>query len=168
VVICDPANGLPGRPYDLIFSTFVYEHLIRPDQVLEAGLGAMEAGGLLAIFSPHYGMPGYVPPALRALPLSKRVAAAVLLACGRQWAAWRRRANFWIVTEPALFQRGYFVDADAVHLVSVADLRALLGTRVDFLPLRVQTKGLRDWVWSRFLLLGVLLRKRQSGHLLAK
>jgi SAM-dependent methyltransferase len=160
VLICDAADGLAGGPYDLVFSTFVYEHLIRPAQVVEASLATLAPGGLLAIFSPHYVLPGYVPPAMRAMPLAKRWAATLLLAWQKWWAAWRRRPNFWIVTEPALFVRGYFMDADAVHLVSEADLRILLGSRVDPLPLNFPAKSLRDWVWSRFILLAVLYRKR--------
>ncbi|WP_159460304.1 class I SAM-dependent methyltransferase [Tistlia consotensis] len=160
VLLGDAAEGLAGGPYDLIFSTFVYEHLVRPDRVVEACVSALAPGGLLAIFSPAYVMPGYVPPALRARPRAQGLTVTLFLWLQALKVRLGGRPNFWVAAEPALFERGYFVDADAVHLVAPADLDRLLAGRAVRRPLRLPAQGLADWVWSRFLLLAALYEKR--------
>ena len=159
VLIGDAADRLTGGPYDMIFSTFAYEHFVSPARVLETSLAVLAPGGLLGIVSPLYVAPGYIPPALRHLPRWKGLAASCFLAWQNLYARLCGRPNFWIVTEPALFTHGYRIDADAVHLVSSGDLAVSLRNRAERLPLRLPARDWWDWVWTRFLLLAALYRK---------
>ncbi len=160
LLVGDAAEGLDGGPYDLIFSTFVYEHLVRPDRVVEACLAALAPGGRLALFSPAYVVPGYVPPALRARSRWAGLAATVFLCLQSLRTRLTGRPNFWIAAEPAVFDQAFRIDADAVHLVAPADLDCLLAGRARRRTLHLPAHGLRDWIWSRFLLLAAVYEKR--------
>lgn len=56
-----------GERFDVMFSTFVWEHITNPREVLEWKLSHLNPGGSVFIFCPRYDAPGYVPPSARHL-----------------------------------------------------------------------------------------------------
>jgi|APCry1669189241_1035207.scaffolds.fasta_scaffold22747_2 SAM-dependent methyltransferase len=110
--------------FDVIFSTFVWEHIPRPVEALEEMLRLLAPGGSLFLFSPRYDALGYVPPALRHLSWAESIAASSRLHAARWRSFFRGTCDFFIVSDPAVFNcTAWFRDADAVHLVSRRDLR---------------------------------------------
>jgi 2-polyprenyl-3-methyl-5-hydroxy-6-metoxy-1,4-benzoquinol methylase len=57
-VFIGPLDSQPidGR-FDLVVSSFVYEHVVYPQRFLDRCLAALRPGGLLVIFSPKYTLP---------------------------------------------------------------------------------------------------------------
>ena len=147
--------------YDVIFSTFVWEHLPNPRQSLTQLLALLAPNGCLILASPRYDVPGYVPPSARRL--AKR--SQWLLSA---WLAWRRARvlfgaspDFLVHSEPACLHGPWFRDADAIHWVSRFDLRHLEGDyRIE--SLRIPTVGLKSRLWARFALLFVRITRTTS------
>ena len=121
-----------NESFDVIFSTFVWEHVTNPKATLETLLQRLEPGGSIFLFCPRYDWPGYVPPALRHLSRWKGLWLSLWLQLSRlpSWLRASGGGSFWIVKEPAVFHvPAWFRDSDAVHLVSRGDLRAYLRGR---------------------------------------
>lgn len=122
------AIDLPER-FDIVFSTYCLEHVSNPSTHLDTlwkQLNAPRAsaeGGSLFLISPRYDLFCYLCPSSRhESPLSKL---RLLLI---KWRAHCRRfvtgePQFLIHTDPAVFHRPFFPDADAVHWVSLHDIR---------------------------------------------
>jgi len=120
---------LPGE-FDIIFSTYVLEHVSNPWMHLETLWKQLvpprssAGGGSLFLISPRYDLFGYLCPASRHEPPFSKLKLLMI-----QWEA-RCRAiiagepQFLIQTDPAVFHRPFFPDADAVHWVSLHDIRA--------------------------------------------
>lgn len=159
VLIGDVADCVEPEKYDLVFSTFVYEHLVFPESVVQACFAGLRPRGVLILFSPNYTMLGYIPPALRHLTKPKQLITHLRLVVSAQLSKLMRRPNYWIVTDPALFFGSYFRDADAVHMVSRNDIVLTLPREAQRLPLNIPAASLRDWIYTRFMLLAVAYRK---------
>jgi len=148
-------------PYDVIFSTFVWEHLPNPRESLTRLLGLLSPGGCLILASPRYDLPGYVPPSARRL--DKR--SQWLLSA---WLAWRRarvmlgaKPDFFVHGEPACLHGPWFRDADAIHWVSRFDLQHLAPDhRID--TLRVPSYGLKSRLWASCALLFVRIEPERA------
>lgn len=116
--------GLSGE-FDVVFSTYVWEHVSNPAQTLDVLLNMLSPHGALYLFSPRYDLPFYRPPALRHLSMPRQVVASLLLIKDRVRVKLGGRPGFWITPEPAVLNvDDWFRDADAVHLVSLKDLEA--------------------------------------------
>lgn len=115
--------------FDVVFSTYVWEHVSNPVATLETLLRLVSPGGVLLLFSPRYDAPLYVPPALRHLPKWRRWTASVRLWLDRLRVGAGGAPGFWITPRPAVLDvEHWYRDADAVHLVSIHDIqRALAG-----------------------------------------
>lgn len=148
--------------FDVIFSTFVWEHVTNPKALLEELLARLAPGGSLFIFSPRYDVVGYVPPALRHLGLLTGLWLSLRLHVHRiatrlPWG----KARFFIVPDPALFHaKGWFTDADAVHLVSLHDLRV----HIKRMNLQIHNcwpkkNGFKRALFERLMKLSVEIRK---------
>ncbi len=119
-------------PFDIVFSTFVWEHVSNPAATLETVLSLLNPGGELFLFCPRYDLPMYRPPALRHLPKWRQYLATLQLSLDRLRVRLGGRPGFWVTPEPAVLNvEHWFRDADAVHLVSLHDLRAALRGRAD-------------------------------------
>jgi len=116
-VYMNPVEQLSGQ-YDIIFSTFVLEHVATPVSFLENVRRLLKPGGWHVVFCPRYDNPAYQCPSLRRLPLGARVAAAVQLWCGQILSMIDRRPRFYLNTAPAVLEGPWFRDADAVHVVT--------------------------------------------------
>jgi SAM-dependent methyltransferase len=121
-------SGISGT-FDIVFSTFVWEHVTNPKVLLDVLLERVAPGGSLFLFSPRYDIPGYVPPALRHLSRIKGLWLSIWLSITRLATLLSRSGKFWIISDPALFHMAWFRDADAIHLVSKHDLSAYLRMR---------------------------------------
>lgn len=159
VIVCDATAQIPGGPYDLIFCTFVYEHLIRPDRFLENAMAALKSGGVLIITAPRYDFPGYTPPALRRHSRLDRLVWNAALAVRKSRQVLSGRPQFWIATKPAVLNGPFYRDADAVHLVSKTDIRMALRTVATEIPLRAPERRSIYRALGPLMLLHVAFRK---------
>lgn len=151
-------RSVPGA-FDVIFSTFVWEHVTNPKATLGVLLGMLEPGGSLFIACPRYDAPGYVPPSARHYGLARRLGVAWWLAKRRLSGG--RGGAFAIHVDPAVLHAPWFRDADAIHWVALRDFFGLPpGYACE--RLRVRTRGLKAAVWERFLLAFVRIR-REAG-----
>lgn len=159
VHICDLSqiNG----PYDVILSTFVYEHICNPRQTLEHLLSIMAPGGTMFIAAPRYGMPLYIPPSARHYSRIKQYAISGWLALQRIMARIDRKPRFLIHLDPAVLRVPWYRDADAIHWVSLHDIH--LATPFGYTCRRVRLKATtwRYWVWEVFLLAYVRIDRKK-------
>ncbi len=153
---------LPDVRYDLIFSTYVFEHVLSPSRFLESVDQRLNPGGYHAIVCPRYDLPGYVCPSLRHLAKARQLAISVKVTMRRIAAAFTGRALFLVNPDPAVLHGPWFRDADAVHLVSKFDIERWhrkRGYRILFRP--PKANGLRDRLTRGMLTLCVVCRKNQ-------
>jgi len=108
--------------FDLIFHTFVFEHVSAPRSFLEQIKNRLEPGGFHVIVCPRYDLPGYVCPSMRHISRLGQMMHSVFLASTRAMARIDRRARFWVNADPAVLHVQWYRDADAVHLVSRFDV----------------------------------------------
>lgn len=136
--------------FDLIFSTYVWEHIAFPRNFLEKVDDLLLSGGYHVIVSPRYDFPGYLCPSLRygyrkkqIITKFKHTLRCLQRACGHS------RYMFCINTEPAVLHVPWFRDADAIHIVSQHDSdrwHKEHGYRVQ------QLDVCRSWIHSRITL----------------
>jgi SAM-dependent methyltransferase len=120
-VLVTDVSALQGD-YDVIFSTFVLEHVANPTEFLEQVDRLLGPTGMHAVFCPNYELPGYLCPSLRHLRGLRRYAAMGFLVGSRLRAAIDGRPRFWVNSDPAVFHGPWYRDADAVHIVSRRDV----------------------------------------------
>jgi SAM-dependent methyltransferase len=156
-----PLDGV-NETYDVVFSTFVYEHLASPRQALDHLLKLLAADGSLYLASPRYDLPGYVPPSARRLERLEQLGTAAWLAWRRTRVALGGRPDFMLHKAPACLDGPWFRDADAIHWVSRYDLK-VLEPEYSIEHLAVPTFGWKQWVWARFALLFVKIRRSSAA-----
>ncbi|HVT82921.1 MAG TPA: class I SAM-dependent methyltransferase [Phycisphaerae bacterium] len=108
--------------FDLIFHTFVFEHVSAPRPFLEQVKARLQPGGYHVVICPRYDLPGYVCPSMRHLGQVRRWTHSVSLAFSRLCARLDRSPRFWVNDDPAMLHVPWYRDADAVHLVSRFDV----------------------------------------------
>jgi SAM-dependent methyltransferase len=145
--------------YDLIFSTFVWEHLTRPRAMLTHLLGQLRPGGSLFIASPRYDFPFYISPSARHLSRFTQLCIGV-------WLMWRhivvvttRRPAFLLHKDPAVFHKPWFRDADAVHWVSILDMKYVLPRGWIMNKIGISARGLMSRFYEKYMLLFVEIRR---------
>lgn len=149
--------------FDLIFSTYVLEHVCDPQRFLAHVHRLLAPNGWHFVFSPRYDSVFYVCPSLRHQPLPVQMAANVRLALGRTAAVVSGVPRFWINCDPAVLHKPWRRDADAVHLVnrhSVESWHRQRGYRVR--RFAQAAHSWREWFLVRFLLLSSGFHKRPS------
>jgi SAM-dependent methyltransferase len=149
--------------FDVIFSTFVWEHLTCPRASLTHLLRLLKPGGTLFIACPRYDFPFYLSPSIRHLPRGARVRVALWLLWKRLQVLVSRNPAFLLHCDPAVFHRPWFPDADAVHWVSQFDLQCTLRDGWELRRIPVRAPGLRGWFWSRCLLMSVAVTRPTAG-----
>jgi 2-polyprenyl-3-methyl-5-hydroxy-6-metoxy-1,4-benzoquinol methylase len=157
VYICDVTAI--EEEYDIIFSTFVWEHLTSPRKTLNHLLCHLTPGGSLVIASPRYDFPGYLCPSTRHLPKGKQLSLSFWLGMTRLGTIISGSPRFLIHTQPALFYSEWFRDADAIHWVSLWDLKAALPDGYRLIHMNIENHGLRFWLWKKMGLLFVRIVK---------
>ena len=153
--------GISDR-FDVIFSTFVFEHVTTPRATLEHLLGMLNPGGSLFIACPRYGFPLYTPPSARHYGAMRRFMIAGSLAMNRLRSIFSGRPAFVIHIDPAVFHGSWFRDSDAIHWPSMGDLKKALPDGYGLRHVRIATgKGLKGWMYRAFLLLSVEIRREE-------
>ncbi len=147
-----------GR-YDVIFSTFVFEHITNPRATLERAWAMVTPGGALFVFCPRYDMPFYLPPSFDHRSAATRWLTGLFL-LGRRVRTWLGGPSaFLIVTDPSVFHREWARDRDAIHLVSLFDLRAFARGRGWLRRCRLPSGSVKDWVVKNLLQVNVAIEK---------
>ncbi len=141
--------------WDVIFHSYVYEHLCRPREFNERLWSHLAPGGHLLIQSPRYDFPLYFPPAWDHLSLPVKLWQTLRLAVGDLTGV-----RFTIFSDPAVFHLPFVRDRDAVHRVRKGDLRALFGERATLCEFDLAPGSLKDWIVKKLLTLRVILQKR--------
>jgi hypothetical protein len=158
---------LPDR-FDIIFSTYVLEHVSNPSIHLETLWSKLSPtddsprGGSLFLISPRYDLIGYLCPSSRHQPPLSRLKLLLI-----QWEARCRtlitkKPQFLIETDPSVFHLPFFVDADAVHWVSLLDLRAWASSKRSTIrklqspPIRMFSK---QWIIRNHATLAIEIRR---------
>jgi len=149
-------------PFDIIFSTYVLEHVTDPEQHLEALARHRATGGSIFVFCPRYDAPGYMCPSSRHLVRSARRKLFFQVLGFRLQSLLLSKPAFLIQTDLAAFHVPFFTDADAVHWVSMHDLN--LWARRKGLSLRHLKIGhprfpSKDWIVKRLLACAVEIRE---------
>ncbi|MDC0359011.1 class I SAM-dependent methyltransferase, partial [Oligoflexia bacterium] len=145
-----------NEKYDIIFSTFVWEHVSNPKATLTHLLQLLNAGGSLFLISPRYDFPLYLSPSLKHASLVKRGLVAMWLLIKRASVTLGGAPQFLIHLDPALFHGPWFRDADAIHWVSLWDLKRICASlRNVKLP---ACNTLKERFWAKFCLLYVEIK----------
>jgi 2-polyprenyl-3-methyl-5-hydroxy-6-metoxy-1,4-benzoquinol methylase len=161
----DRLSAIPA--FDVIVSTYVLEHVPDPTRHLDLVLSLLRANGSIFLFCPRYDFPGYLCPSARHLCVASQVGLLSRVVRQRIVSFILQRPAFLIQTDLAAFHGPFFTDADAVHWVSLLDLR--LWARRSNLSFRRLVNGnpkrfTKDWVVKRFLTCAVELRKGWVPH----
>ena len=145
--------------FDVIFSTFVFEHITSPNATLQHMLGLLKPGGSIFIACPRYGFPLYVPPSARHYGRLKRmrVMTSFLARRIRGWIT--GKPAFVIHTDPAILTNPFYIDADAVHWPSIRDIRQSLPSGYSLRRVDLDIKGLRGLLYKKLMLISVEIRK---------
>lgn len=146
--------------YDIIFGTFMFEHLTRPQATLRHLLAILRPSGSLFLACPRYDFPFYISPSARHLSKACQLATGAWLMLQRLRVLCGGEPRFLIHLDPAVFHRQWFRDADAVHWVSLWDLKQLLRNDAVIEKLRLSARGLRHRFWARFLLMFVRIHSK--------
>ncbi len=154
-VITGNIDRLEGS-WDLIFHSYVYEHLCRPREFNERLWSLLSPGGHLLIQCPRYDFPLYFPPAWDHLGLPAKLWRAARLAAGD----FLKAGRFTIFSDPAVFHLPFVRDRDAVHRVRKSDLHWLFGTRATVREFDLAPGSAKDWIVKKLLTLRVVLQKR--------
>lgn len=149
-----------GEAFDVIFSTFVFEHIADPRRSLEELFEALEPGGSLFLFCPRYDMPFYLSHSADHYGPARRTLISLFLFGARLWTTLSGRPRFFIHTDPALFHLPWSRDRDAIHWVSLADVRAFFRSRARVERLGIPSHGTKDWIVKHLLQLNVRIIKR--------
>lgn len=151
------------KRYDVIFSTFVWEHLTEPRASLNHLLSLLTDRGVLFLASPRYDFPCYLSPSIRHRLAVQRARVALWLLWRRLLTRFSRGADFLLHIDPAVFHRPWFRDADAIHWVSRWDLVCSVPDGWTVRDIRISSNGAWHWFWSRFLLLFVVIYRRERA-----
>lgn len=150
-----------SEPFDIVISLFSYEHMYEPTRILDALDMLVRPGGIIYIAAPHYVTPLYVPPAIRHREQIGQLAGSFFLWIQSWIVLFSGRANFYVVDDPAVFHRQWRRDADAVHMVSRADLIAHM-KHYKVRSLRTSGTTLKTRLLEKAILLFVALEKDQA------
>jgi SAM-dependent methyltransferase len=148
--------------FDIVFSTYVLEHVTDPAIHLNYLHSFLRPDGSLFIFCPRYDLPGYFCPSSRHLNWFTRLGFGLQWGGGRLNSLVSGRPTFLIQTDLAAFHQPFFIDADAVHWVSLLDLKQWTrskGAMIRSLQYGSPKSWSKDWIVKRFLTCAVEIRK---------
>ena len=146
--------------WDIIFHTYVLEHLIRPKEFIRHIYNLLNYNGYHVIQSPRYDIPFYCPPAMDHLSrLEKNMYSFHFLLQDVLPLSLYRKETFAIFSDPAVFHLPFFRDRDAVHRVSKKDIILFhkdYGSCKDY---HLPWGGLKDCIVKKFLTLRIIIKK---------
>ena len=164
VVISPLQEGvLPRCTFDIIFGTHCFEHVARPEQLLNTLTGLLKPGGSLLLFAPRYDLPLYLSPSAGDLSIPQRLLLSLRLLAIRLISRLRGTPAFVLDTKPACLDRPFRRDADAIHWVSSHDLHLFArrhGLAITELNVSQHAPALsKQWLIDQFCKLSVCLHK---------
>lgn len=115
-------HGLDGT-FDVIFSTFVLEHVSHPRRTLDKLLSLLAPGGSIYIFCPRYDFPFYISHSADHYGRARRIVLGSLVLVRRLWSLITREPAFLIHLDPASLKIEWAMDRDAIHWASLLDLQ---------------------------------------------
>lgn len=144
--------------YDIIFSTYVLEHVTNPPAHLDRLWSLLDSRGDLFIFSPRYDLPGYICPSARHLCKIKQFQFGLQAIVARLFSWITKQPQFLIQNDLAAFYLPFYSDSDAVHWVFLQDIEAWAAHRkasLKRLKLGQPAFPSKDWLIKRFCTLAV-------------
>jgi len=148
--------------YDIVFSTFVLEHVVNPLVHLGSLASLVKtAHGTLFIFCPRYDFPGYLTPSSRHLTKFIRLKFLLYSLMSRVKTIVTGKPAFLIQTDLAAFYQPFFTDADAIHWASLYDLKYFArkqGAVFNILKIGNPKFPSKDWIVKRLLTVGVSIQ----------
>jgi SAM-dependent methyltransferase len=157
-VVIGPLRCVTGV-FDIIFSTFVLEHVTDPMTTLETCWRLLKRGGKLFIFCPRYDAPFYLPHSTDHYSARARIGMAMRLIATRLQTLITRKPRFLVHTDPAVFTLPWQRDRDAVHWVSYLDLAIFFKGRASVRKLHVASGSLKDAIVKNFLQINLCVEK---------
>ena len=154
--------SVPGD-YDIIFSTYVLEHVTDPTTHLEQVWTLLSDDADLFIFSPRYDLPGYLCPSARHLSSLEELKFVARAGWARLVALFLRRPQFLIQTDLAAFHGPFYLDSDAVHWVSLRDLKIWAASHnATLITHRIGRPDFpsKDWLIKRLCTVAAQITKR--------
>jgi SAM-dependent methyltransferase len=145
--------------FDVIFSTFVLEHISDPRRTLEKLFAMLPEGGRLFIFCPRYDAPFYLSHSADHYGALRRFGIGLTLAAARLWTLATRRPLFLIHTDPAVFHIPWDRDRDAIHWASLWDLVLFFQRRARIERLKVASGSTKDWIVKNWLQINLCITK---------
>jgi len=141
--------------FDIICGSYVFEHLTRPRHVIDHLFARLNPGGSIFLLNPRYDFPFYLSPSCRHRHPFSKFLIALWVQCKRLKVFLGGRPNFLIDSDPTLFHRPWSRDADAIHWVSLIDVKRQVpkGYRLRRVPLKYP--GWYGGIWEKFCLLSV-------------
>lgn len=147
-----PVEDVSGR-HDVVLSTQVLEHVTDPRRFLDELWHKTETAGAVFIMCPRYDFPFYLPRSADHLSIFRRLALSIQLLGIRLWTVVSGRAAWLVHRDPAVFHMPFFRDRDAVHWVSLFDIRAYWP---DLQILKLDHGGFKDAILVRLLTVGIV------------
>lgn len=160
--ICD-ITEIRSDPFDLVLSSYVFEHVSAPRFFLEEIDRLLAPGGWHVLVCPRYDMPGYLCPSLRDRSLWQRLGLHVFLFGSRLRTLFDRRPRFWVNTRPSVLTTRWYRDSDAIHIASLIDVKAWnhnRGYKITTIP--AISRSWREWIMNRFLTIRVACQKPRT------
>lgn len=157
-VVTENIDRLEGT-WDIIFHSYVYEHLCRPRAFNEMLWSHLAVGGYLLIQSPCYDTPWYFPPCFDHLRKAEKLWDALRLWGSDFVSLFDKQPRFTIFSDPAIFHLPFESDRDAVHRVRKSDIRSLFATRAKCTNFHLPSGSRKDWIVKEFLTLRMILQK---------
>lgn len=164
----DVADAGVTEGMDIVFSTYVLEHVTNPSKHLENLWTFVKpqptCHGALFLFSPRYDLPGYLCPSARHLTATARLRLLFTAAKARLIGLLTRSPQFLIQTDLAAFHVPFYPDSDAVHWVSLFDLKLWAKDHCGELEtLRLGSPAVfsKDWIIKRFCTTAVKIVRKQ-------
>lgn len=154
-----PVVGMGEERFDVIFSTFVFEHVGDPRRTLEKLFALLEPGGSLFLFCPRYDAPFYLSHSADHYGVVRRAGISLFLLGARLWTRVSGRPMFFVHTDPALFHLPWGRDRDAIHWVSLYDVQALFRGRGRVEWLQLPSWSMKDRIVKTLLQLNVCITR---------
>lgn len=151
------------KKFDIVFSTFVFEHVTNPSIHLNTLNSLVQRGGSIFIFCPRYDFPGYLCPSCKHLPFYKQVFFFVKCLFYRLKTLITKHPSFLIQTDLAAFYKPFFRDSDAVHWVSLLDLKFWAlnhSNKITKLKIGNPIFFTKDWIVKNLLICAIQIHKQ--------
>lgn len=157
--VCVGAIADLEGPFDIIFSTFVLEHVSDPRRTLDRLFELLTPGGVMLLFCPRYDVPFYLSHSADHYGRGERIRLGCELLLRRIKTYLGGQPEFLIHLDPSLFTLPWSMDRDAIHWVSLFDLRSHFASRARLRKLTVSSGSAKDWFVKHFLRVNLSIEK---------